>query len=73
LLLMPAIAELGLPELIAASGYPSTTQLSAWHSLGALLLSKCARVARVSHTDILADDPGLGLMLGLTALPVFCV
>ena len=69
LLLMPAIAELRLPELIAQSGYPSTTQLSAWHSLGALLLSKCARVARVSHTDILADDPGLGLMLGLTALP----
>jgi hypothetical protein len=69
LLLMPAIAELGLPGLIAASGYPSTTQLSAWHSLGALLLAKCARVARVSHSDILSDDPGLGLLLGLTALP----
>jgi hypothetical protein len=69
LLLVPAIAALGLPELIAASGYPSTTQLSAWHSLGALLLAKCARVARVSHSDILSDDPGLGLMLGLTALP----
>ncbi|MCA1678161.1 MAG: hypothetical protein LC790_04225 [Actinobacteria bacterium] len=69
LLLMPGIVELGLPELIAASGYPSTTQLSAWHSLGALLLAKCARVARVSHSDIVSDDPGLGLMLGLTALP----
>src|SRR5512144_2275223 len=69
LLLMPAIVELGLPELIAASGYPSSTQLSAWHSLAALLLAKCARVARVSHSDILSDDAGLGLMLGLTALP----
>jgi transposase len=69
LLLMPGIVELSLPELIAASGYPSTTQLSAWHSLGALLLAKCARVARVSHSDIVSDDPGLGLMLGLTALP----
>ena len=69
LLLLPGIAELGLPELIAASGYPSTTALSSWHSLGALLLSKCARVARVSHTDILSDDRGLGLALGLTALP----
>jgi hypothetical protein len=69
LLLVPAIVELGLPELIAASGYPSTTQLSAWHSLGALLLAKCARVARVSHSDILSDDRGLGLILGLTALP----
>ena len=69
LLLIPGIVELGLPELIAHSGYPSTTQLSAWHSLGALLLAKCARVARASHTDVLADDRGLGLMLGLTALP----
>ena len=69
LLLLPGIVELGLPELIAASGYPSTTALSAWHSLAALLLSKCARVARVSHTDALSDDRGLGLALGLTALP----
>jgi len=69
LLLAPAIVELGLPELVGASGYPSTTQLSAWHSLGALLLAKCARVARASHSDVLSDDRGLGLMLGLTALP----
>ena len=69
LLLVPAIIELGLPELVTASGYPSTTQLSAWHSIGALLLAKCARVARVSHSDVVSDDPGLGLMLGLTALP----
>lgn len=69
LLLVPGIVELGLPGLIAASGYPSTRQLSAWPSLAALLLAKCARVARVSHIDALSDDPGLGLMLGLTALP----
>jgi len=69
LLLAPAIVELGLPELIAAAGYPSTKTLGAWHSVGALLLAKCARVARASHTDVLADDPGLGLMLGLSALP----
>ncbi|MCA1678155.1 MAG: hypothetical protein LC790_04535 [Actinobacteria bacterium] len=69
LLLVPAIVELGLPELIAASGYPSTAALSSWHSVGALLLAKCARVARVSHSDALSDDRGLGLALGLTALP----
>jgi hypothetical protein len=69
LLLAPAIVELGLPDLIAACGYPATTQLSAWHSLGALLLSKCARIARASHSDVLSDDRGLGVMLGLTALP----
>jgi hypothetical protein len=69
LLLVPGIVELGLPELVRAAGYPSTTVLSAWHSLGALLLAKCARKARVSHSDALSDDPGLGLLLGLTALP----
>jgi hypothetical protein len=42
---------------------------SAWHSLATLLLAKCARKPRVSHTHALSDDEGLGLLLGLTALP----
>jgi transposase len=69
LLLVPGIVELGLCELIGTCGYPSTKVLSAWHSLGSLLLAKCARTPRVSHTHALADDEGLGLLLGLTALP----
>ncbi len=68
-LLVPGIVELGLPELVRACGYPQTRQLSAWHSLGALLLAKCARTARVSHSEALSGDPALGLLLGLTALP----
>ncbi len=40
-LLVPGLVDLGLPELITQAGYPSTTVLSAWHSLGALLLAKC--------------------------------
>ena len=68
-LLVPGLVDLGLPELITQAGYPSTTVLSAWHSLGALLFAKCARAARVSHTDALSDDRALGLLLGLTALP----
>ena len=68
-LLVPGIVELHLHELIGSCGYPSTKVLSAWHSLGALLLAKCARKPRVSHTHALADDEGLGLLLGLTALP----
>ncbi|MCA1700463.1 MAG: hypothetical protein LC790_16815 [Actinobacteria bacterium] len=68
-LLAPAIAELGLPELVLQAGYPSTTVLSAWHSLGTLLLHKCARTPRASHAHALADDPGLALLMGLTALP----
>ena len=68
-LLVPGIVELGLHDLIAECGYPSTKVLSAWHSLGALLMAKCARKPRVSHTHALADDDALGLLLGLTALP----
>jgi hypothetical protein len=68
-LLVPAIVELGLHDLVDACGYPSTKVLSAWHSLASLLLAKCARKARLSHTDALADDDALGLLLGLTALP----
>ncbi len=68
-LLVPGMVELGLPELVRAAGYPSTQVLGSWHSLGALLLAKCARTARLSHAWALADDPGLGLLLGLTALP----
>ena len=68
-LLVPGIVELALHDLVAACGYPSTKVLSAWHSLGALLLTKCARKPRVSHTHALADDDALGLLLGLTALP----
>jgi transposase len=68
-LLVPAIAELGLSQLASSCGYPSTTVLSAWHSLGSLLLHKCARTPRSSHAHALADDPGLALLMGLTALP----
>jgi hypothetical protein len=68
-LLVPGIVELALHDLVGSCGYPSTKVLSAWHSLGTLLLAKCARKPRVSHTHALADDDGLGLLLGLTALP----
>jgi hypothetical protein len=69
LLLLPAMVELGLPDLVTAAGYPDTRTLSAWQSVGTLLLAKCARKARVHHIDALTDDTGLALALGLTALP----
>jgi hypothetical protein len=68
-LLVPAMTELGLSELAGSCGYPSTTVLGAWHSLGSLLLHKCARTPRASHAHALADDPGLAMLMGLTALP----
>jgi len=69
LLLLPGMVDLGLPDLVQAAGYPSTRALSAWQSIGSLLLAKCARRARVHHVDALTDDAGLALTLGLTALP----
>jgi transposase len=68
-LLARAVADLGLADLAGSCGYPSTSVLSAWHSLGSLLLHKCARTPRASHAHALADDPGLALLMGLTALP----
>ena len=69
LLLLPAICEVGLPDLVARAGYPSTQALTSWQSIGTLLLAKCARKPRVSHAGTLADDAGLAFALGLTALP----
>src|SRR6266540_3022301 len=67
--LFPAMVTLRLPELIGACGYPSTSQLSSWQSLAALLLAKCGRISRIHHISAFTDDVGLGLALGLTALP----
>jgi transposase len=58
LLLFPAMAELGLADLVASCGYPSTRVLSAWQSIATLLLAKCARRARVHHLGALVDDLG---------------
>ena len=69
LLLLPAMADLGLHELVRAAGYPSTRALSSWQSVGTLLLAKCARKARIHHIGSLTDDEGLAFTLGLTALP----
>ena len=69
LLLLPAITQTGLPDLVRQAGYPATRELTSWQSIGTLLLAKCARKPRVSHAGTLADDAGLAFTLGLTALP----
>ena len=69
LLLFPAMAELGLSDLVGSCGYPQTRVLSAWQSIATLLLAKCARRPRIHHVGALADDLGLAATLGLTALP----
>jgi hypothetical protein len=59
----------GLQALVAQAGYPHTSVLSAWQSIGTLLLAKCARRPRIHHIGALTDDAGLAFTLGLTALP----
>jgi transposase len=69
LLLFPAMAQLGMHELVRSAGYPSTRALSSWQSAGTLLLAKCARRPRIHHAGSLTDDQGLAFTLGLTSLP----
>src|SRR6266702_3093734 len=65
LLLAPAMTEAGLHELIGGAGYPATSRLSAWHSIGTLLLAAANRVGRAHHIDKITDDAGLAFFLGL--------
>jgi transposase len=67
--LFPAMVELGVDKIIAAGGYPSTSVLSAWHSMASLLVLKLLRAGRVSHATELAADGALGLAVGLNVLP----
>ena len=69
LLLFPAMGTLGLSELVPQAGYPSTSAITAWQSIGTLLLAKCARRHRAHHIDALTDDTGLAFGLQLSALP----
>ena len=68
-LLLPAMVELGLDELVGAARYPATKVLSSFHSLASLLLLKASRRGRAANAFPLGADPGLGLALGLVALP----
>src|SRR5664280_2132499 len=68
-LLLPAMVELGLDQLIGAANYPGTKVLSSFHSMASLLMLKCSRRPRAGNAFPLGADPGLGLALGLLALP----
>jgi len=68
-LLMPALVELGLDTLVRGAGYPGTKVLTSFHSLGSLLLLKASRRGRAANAFPLGADGGLGLALGLVALP----
>ena len=67
--LLPALVELGVDTLVAAADYPATSVLSAFASLASLLLVKASRKGRAANAFPLGADPGLGLAVGLTAVP----
>jgi len=68
-LLVPELVALELPALVQAAGYPGTRQLSALHSILALLCLKLSGRRRRSHVQDVVHDRSLGLLCGLNVLP----
>jgi len=69
LLAIPDLIALGVPEMVAAAGYPSTPKIPALSCVLSLLTLKLTSTRRVSHVYDIAADPGAALFAGLTALP----
>jgi transposase len=68
-LLVPELVALDLPGLVNAAGWPSTSQLSAIHSVLSLLALKLSGRRRRSHVRNVVHDPALGIFAGLNVLP----
>jgi transposase len=68
-LLIGELVALDLPGLVKAAGWPSTSQLSALHSVLSLMALKLAGRRRRSHVRAVVHDPALGLFCGLNVLP----
>ena len=69
LLAIPDLIALGIPDMVAAAGYPSTPKIPALSYVLSLLALKLTSTRRVSHVYDIAADPGAALFAGLTALP----
>jgi DDE family transposase len=69
LLVIPDLIALGVPEMAAAAGYPSTPKIPALSYVLSLLALKLTSTRRVSHVYDIAADPGAALLAALTALP----
>jgi hypothetical protein len=68
-LAIPDLVALGIGDLVAAAGYPSTPRIPALSYILSLLALKLTSTRRVSHVYDIAADPGAALFAGLTALP----
>jgi hypothetical protein len=69
LLTVPDLIALGVPDMVAAAGYPSTPKIPALSYVLSLLALKLTSTRRVSHVYDIAADPGAALLAALTALP----
>jgi hypothetical protein len=69
LLAIPDLIALGVPDMVAAAGYPSTPRIPALSYVLSLLALKLTSTRRVSHVYDIAADPGAALFATLTALP----
>ncbi len=69
LLAIPDLIALGVPDMVAAAGYPSTPKIPALSYVLSLLALKLTGTRRISHVYDIAADPGAALLAGLTALP----
>src|ERR1700677_549731 len=68
-LAIPGLIALGVPDMTAAAGYPSSPKIPALSYVLSLLALKLTSTRRVSHVYDIAADPGAALFAGLTALP----
>jgi hypothetical protein len=69
LLVIPDLIDLGIGDMAAAAGYPSTPKIPALSYVLSLLALKLTSTRRISHVYDIAADPGAALFAGLTALP----
>ena len=68
LCLLPYIKKYGISEIIEASDFPGTTQISKISSILAFIALKASNVRRYTADDLWCMDRGLGLFAGLNVL-----
>ena len=69
LCLLPYIKKYGISEIIEASDFPGTSQISKVSSILAFIALKASNVRRYTADDLWCMDRGLGLFAGLNVLP----
>ncbi|MDF1549106.1 MAG: transposase [Bacteroidales bacterium] len=69
LCLLPYIKKYGIDQIIEASGFPGTSQISKQSSILSFIAIKSSNARRYTADDLWCMDRGLGLFAGLNVLP----